>query len=363
VKAYKADDAVRQMFAQYNEIKNELGALKRRGNNNLLTGDIVDILSDSEMSLFRAQCSLSMTADFLKPLAVVVPKDIVATFESSYASLEADTVQVFPEAINEVTSNSPGEYAPQVWRWDTFPEQTAISAAGGIAGMFSPIVPDSLQRISSDSDGNVLFTLWALCGYGTNSIMDGVQSSLVSQGIVVKDLACLATAASGAGAESASSTNSAAEGNTERVPLKERIAKMQARYDLTRQKVMHQLKPQYSVVFEVWMHLKIVQVFVESVLQYGLPDMDIDADRSGRVHLASHFVVGFFRPKDARNAKACVAHLSKVYGNKANKPKLSSTDEARVDTAVREAAAKMGMDSTGADLPFILLEFPSNSLS
>ena len=78
---------------------------------------------------------------------------------------------------------------------------------------------------------------------------------------------------------------------------------------------MHQLKPQYAVVFEVWMHLKVVHIFVESVLQYGLPDMDAQAgstDDRGRVNLASHYIVGFFRPKDAKSSAACVKHLSKV---------------------------------------------------
>ena len=78
---------------------------------------------------------------------------------------------------------------------------------------------------------------------------------------------------------------------------------------------MHQLKPQYAVVFEVWMHLKVVHIFVESVLQYGLPDMDAQAgstDERGRVNLASHYIVGFFRPKDAKSSAACVKHLSKV---------------------------------------------------
>ena len=221
-KAFKADEAVRQMSSQYNDIKNELTALKRRGTNNLLTGEMVDVLSDAEQAAFRAQLSLSPSTDFLKPLVVVVPKAATADFEATYESLEADTIQVFPEAIDAVTSHEPDVFGEK-WSWSTFKEQSAISAAGGIAGQASPVVPGSLMRIAADSDGNALYTFWALCGYGSNAILEGLYSALQSRGIMVKDPASL----DGAIGEDGDDAGAAAGG--ERVPLKKQIAMMQVR--------------------------------------------------------------------------------------------------------------------------------------
>lgn len=306
-KAFKADEAVRQMSTQYNDIKNELVALKRRGTNNLMSGEMADVLSDSEQAAFRAQIALSPSNDFLKPIVVVVQREQCASFEAEYESLEADTIQVFEEAIDVAVSRTPDVFGTK-WRWDTFAGQKAISVAGGIAGQSSPVVPRSLTTIATDSDGNTLYIFWALCGYGSDAILDGLNSALRTKGIMVKDISALDAADEAGDA-------AAAEVAATRVPLKKQIAKMQARHDLTRQKVMHQLKPQYAVVYEVWMHLKVVQVFVESVLQYGLPDLgaqQASTDERGRTNLASHYIVGFFRPKDAKTAAACVKHLSKV---------------------------------------------------
>mgnify|MGYP006143397425 FL=1 len=50
------------------------------------------------------------------------------------------------------------------------------------------------------------------------------------------------------------------------------------------------------------------------------------------------------------------------YGKDGSQPKLTSADEARIDMEIREAAAKMGMDSTSAQHPFVCLEFPRNAL-
>lgn len=72
------------------------------------------------------------------------------------------------------------------------------------------------------------------------------------------------------------------------------------------------LTTNFSEIFEAWLHLKVLRVFVESVLRYGLPP---------------NFITMIF-PLNPKNEKKLRSNLKQTYGH------LGSSDEHHDDNTL-----------------------------
>lgn len=178
----------------------------------------------------------------------------------------------------------------------------------------SPVVPGTATRITADKDGFVLYTVVVLRKY-----YDGFCERAREQRFTVRDFQYDLSRASND---------------------LDRLAEAEAKAKGALAQLRAQCRRKFSQLFSIWLHVKAIRVFVESVLRYGLP---------------VNFVCALLKPRD--NAEAALHEALKAeYGDAAGgfDDFMSGGD----DFGGASLAAMGGMGGAEADYyPYVHLSF------
>lgn len=243
--AVAVEAELKQLTASYGDKMIALQETQRRKGGNLMVVDLNDVLTDEIMARVDVH-----DTEYLKTCFVAIAKNVQENFESSIYSIGNDLVGYGgPDWSRDPTKlGEPVSYGAKVDRHK-------------VRG--SPVVPGSLKQIHSDGD-SILYTVTILksqyeAGYYENGeFQQGTKVDFGEQFVqacrdkrfVVRDFTWDPT--------KGSKTENALE-------------QLQVEVDGMKSALMRWCKTHYGDAYVAWMHIKVIRVFVESVLRYGLP--------------------------------------------------------------------------------------------
>lgn len=243
--ATAVEEELKQLTQSYGDKVQALQDTKRRKGGNLLSIDLNDVLTEDIMRKVKI-----VDTDYLKTLFIAVPKALQESFEAGYEKIGSDLV---------------GYGGPD---WSRDPTRLGEPVSFGahvdrhkVRG--SPVVPGSKQLVFADDD-SVLYTVTILrsqyeSGYYENGeFQQGTKvdfeeeftKALRDKRFLVRDFQWDPT-------QSAKSSMA--------------LEQLQVEVDGMKSALMRWGKNHYGDAFVAWMHIKVIRVFVESVLRYGLP--------------------------------------------------------------------------------------------
>lgn len=243
--AVAVEAELKQLTASYGDKQAALQEVQRRKGGNLLAADLNDVLTDEIMSRVDVH-----DTEYLKTLFVAVPKSMKENFESGIYKVANDLVGFGgPDWSRDPTKlGEPVSFGSKVDRHK-------------VRG--SPVVPGSLKQIHADGD-SLLYTVTILKGqyeagyYENGEFQQGTKIDFESEftkacrdkRYVVRDFTW--------DPNKASTSENALE-------------QLQVEVDGMKSALMRWCKTHYGDAYVAWMHIKVIRVFVESVLRYGLP--------------------------------------------------------------------------------------------
>jgi len=239
------DEELKQLSNSYGDKVASLQEAKRRKGGSLLVADLNDVLTQDIMSKIDVHNS-----EYLKTVFVAVPKSLEENLEST---------------VYKLGNNLVGYGGPD---WSTDPSKLGEAIKFGNLvdrqkECGSPVVPGSLQKVHEDSD-STLYAVTILTGqyeagfFEGNDFQPGNKIDFEKEFVnkcrekrfVVRPFVYDSTQAS-----------------------KSSIALEQLEVEVEGMKngLNRWCKTHYGEGFVAWMHIKVIRVFVESVLRYGLP--------------------------------------------------------------------------------------------
>lgn len=221
--AERVDGELRSFAASYLEKKTALTGLERKRDGNLLVRALEDVITPARLHDARADFVPS-SSEYLKTFVAVLPAAGEEAFLSGYESL-APTVAPYGE---------PGR-------------RDAVHG--------SPVVPGSARKIESDAEGYVLY-LFA----GLRKFDEAIKAAAKERRITIRDFA-FAPEAAGSNARAA--------------------AELRVEVDAALAALREQSVRKYGEALSLWLHMKAIRLFVESVLRYGLPTGPSGLSRGG----------------------------------------------------------------------------------
>lgn len=244
--ATAVEEELKQLQNSYGEKIVSLEEAKRRKGGNLLSVDLNDVLTEEIMSKVKV-----VNTDYLKTVFLAIPKTVEASFESTVYSLGKDLVGYGgPDWSQDPTRlGEPVHFGTSVDRH----QQRG-----------SPVVPGSLQKVHSDSD-SILYAVTVLAAqyeagyYENDEFQAGTQTDLVAEFarvcrekrfVVREDFEWDPQGAQKAGMA---------------------MENLSVEVDGMKSALTRWCKNHYGDAFVAWVHMKVIRVFVESVLRYGLP--------------------------------------------------------------------------------------------
>ena len=239
------EEELKQLTASFGDKTAALQEANRKKGGNLLGGDLNDILNEDIMRNVKI-----VDSEYLKTIFIAVAKNAKEGFEKSIESVGSDLV---------------GFGGPD---WSRDPTRLGEPVSFGstvdrhkVKG--SPVVPGSLQLVHKDDD-SFLFAVTILRAQYESGYYQGdefvagnkidIESGFVQacreKRYVVRDFVWDPSQAS-----------------------KSAMAREQLNVEVDGMKsaLMRWCKTHYGDAFVAWMHIKVIRVFVESVLRYGLP--------------------------------------------------------------------------------------------
>lgn len=240
------DEELKQLMTSYSDKVTALSDMKRRKGGNLMSADLNDILTSEIMS------SVTITdTEYLKTIFIAIPKAVKDSFESSIYKLGNDLVGYGgPDWTSDPTKlGEPIDYGTNVDRHKT---------------RGSPVVPGSLKKVHSDED-SILYSITILKGqyeagyYENNEFQPGHKIDFIDEfsrickekRYVLRD-------------NFVWDPNSSAKASMV-------LEQLQVEVDGMKLALSRWCKNHYGDSFVAWMHIKVIRVFVEAVLRYGLP--------------------------------------------------------------------------------------------
>lgn len=212
--AERADGELRSYAAAYADKRGALTALERRRDGNLLVRALEDVITPAALAAARAEMVGAGLSEYVATYVVVLPAAAEADFLAGYESLAADAVPYGPEGRRDAVRGS-------------------------------PVVPGSARRLAADREGFVLYSLAALSKYA-----DALRAALKERKYTLRDFA-YAPEAAGAGARA--------------------IAALDVETAAALAHLREQAQRKFGEAVALWMHVKAIRLFVDSVLRYGLP--------------------------------------------------------------------------------------------
>jgi len=236
------DEELKQLSNSYGDKQGALQEAKRRKGGNLLVCDLNDVLDDKIVRGLDIHDS-----EYLKTIFVAVPKAAQAAFRDDVYDLGKDLVGYGGPDWSS-NSHGLGKASPQVNRH---------SKRG------SPVVPGSQVLVTADNESclNAVTILRSMYepGYfegedfvaGTKiDIEEGFNKACREKRYIVRDF-----------------TYDPSQAGKNDMKLEQ----LQVEVDNMRSGLTRWCKTHYGEAFVAWMHVKVIRVFVESVLRYGLP--------------------------------------------------------------------------------------------
>lgn len=209
--ADKIDVDIRGFLSSYTEKKQTLAALARRQTGTLMVVALEDLITPA---LLEEKGTSFLDTEFFSTQVIVIQKTAEEAFLKSYEFLDEASVPYGPAGDRD-----------------------------SILG--SPVVPRSACRLLEDKEGYVLYTVVVLKKY-----VESFRNDCRSKKFPVRDFTYVPEHA-GSGLS--------------------KIEKLEADLQETLSHLQDQCVRKFADVFSVWLHLKAIRVFVESVLRYGLP--------------------------------------------------------------------------------------------
>lgn len=240
------DEELKQLSNSYGEKQMALQDAKRKKGGNLMNVDLNDVLNEKIVRDLEIHDS-----EYLKTIFVAVGKAQKGGFEKDIYTLGQELVGY---GGPDWTNNSSGLGQSQ-----NFGSQVNRHKTKG-----SPVVPGSLQKVLEDSD-SVLYTVTVLrsmyeAGYyegeefvpGTKiDLLELFSKALKEKRYIVRENFTFDPSQQGKAAMA--------------------LEQLQVEVDNMRSGLTRWCKTHYGEAFVAWMHIKVIRVFVESVLRYGLP--------------------------------------------------------------------------------------------
>ena len=239
------EEELKQLSASFGDKTVALQEAQRKQGGNLMIADLNDVLNEDIMRPIKV-----VDSDYLKTVFVAIPKSAKESFEKNIESVASDLV---------------GYGGPD---WSRDPSKLGEPIAFGShvdrhKQKGSPVVPGSLQLVHKDEE-SILYAVTILkgqyeAGYyegdefqaGTKVDFEGeFAKACKEKRYVVRDFKWDSTQAS------------------KSAMMREQL---QVEVDGMRSALMRWCKTHYGDAFVAWMHIKVIRVFVESVLRYGLP--------------------------------------------------------------------------------------------
>ncbi|KAI9922215.1 hypothetical protein PsorP6_000220 [Peronosclerospora sorghi] len=224
----KIEDELKQLSTRYAEKKQQLLGLQRKKGGNLMVANLNDVLTPDVVSP-----SDFVNTEYLQTLVVIVPK-----------SLEQQWLQEYAQIGDHIA-----EYGPKTER-------------GNVRG--SPVVPGSSRKLLEEGDLAV-FTVTLLKGQYQPGFLD--KEGNFEPGSTLDYIEDFKTCAK----EKRYVAREFSFDPTSHASNEETLAELEVEVDRLSSALIRWCKAHFGETFIAWMHIKIIRVFVESVLRYGLP--------------------------------------------------------------------------------------------
>jgi V-type H+-transporting ATPase subunit C len=243
--AVAVEEELKQLTHSYGDKQIALQEVKRRKGGNLIGGDLNDILNAEIMSKVKV-----INSEYLKTLFIAVPKSMKENFEDGVEKLGNDLVGFGgPDWTRDPTKlGEPVNFGSHVDRHK-------------VRG--SPVVPGSLQLVYKDDD-SILYAITILRGQYESGYYEGGEFQAGSKIDFEEEFskACRDKRFHVRAFEWDPS-----QANKSSMVLEQ----LQVEVDGMKSALTRWCKNHYGDAFVAWMHIKVIRVFVESVLRYGLP--------------------------------------------------------------------------------------------
>ena len=239
------DEELKQLSASFADKMAALQESKRKKSGNLLVADLNDVLTKDVMRNITVH-----DTEYLKTLFIAIPKGAEETFMATIESV----------------GNSLVGFGGPDWSRNARELGTAVKY-GSLVDRHkkrgSPVVPDSVQLVKSDGDSSlyvvtILKSQYEPGYYEGDEFVPGTKVDF--EGEFIK--ACREKRYIVREFEFDPDQASKSAMNMEQ---------LQVEVDGMRSGLTRWCKTHFGEAFVAWMHIKVIRVFVESVLRYGLP--------------------------------------------------------------------------------------------
>lgn len=239
------DEELKQLAISYADKQSALADAKRKKGGNLMVADLNDILNEETMRKVEV-----LDTEYLKTVFIAIPMAIKETFNRN---------------IETLGSNIVGYGGPD---WSRDPRNLGEPVKFGTlvdrhSRRGSPVVPGSVQLVTQDNDSQlyavtILKSQYEAGFYEGEDFQAGFKVDFEEEftkacrekRFVIRPFKY---------DPSQASRNTLA------------LEQLQVEVDGMRSGLTRWCKAHYGEAFVAWMHIKVIRVFVESVLRYGLP--------------------------------------------------------------------------------------------
>ena len=239
------EEELKQLTASFADKTVALQEAQRRQGGNLMQADLNDVLTEDIMRNINV-----VDTEYLKTIFIAVPKTAKESFENNIEKLGSDLVGYGgPDWSNDSSKlGEPVSFGAHVDRHK-------------VRG--SPVVPGSTQIVHKDDD-SILFAVTILKGQYEAGYYEGGQFQAGTKIDFEDEFAKACREKRYVVREFKWDPSQAAKSAMAREQL-------QVEVDGMKSALMRWCKTHYGDAFVAWMHIKVIRVFVESVLRYGLP--------------------------------------------------------------------------------------------
>jgi V-type H+-transporting ATPase subunit C len=239
------DEELKQLGISYVEKQKALMEFQRKKGGNLMIADLNDVLTADIMQSVEVK-----DTEYLQTVFIAVPMVMKENFESTVYTI-GDQIAGFggPDWSRDPSKlGEPVKFGSLVDRQKT---------------RGSPVVPGSLNKIFSDSE-SILYSVTLLKGQYESGFYEGDKFVAGKYVDFVKEFTKACRDKRFVVREFQYEPSQASKSAMA-------YEQLQVEVDGMRSGLMRWCKTHYGEAYVAWMHIKVVRVFVESVLRYGLP--------------------------------------------------------------------------------------------
>lgn len=243
--AVAVEEELKQLTQSFGDKTAALQEMKRRKGGNLLSSDWNDVLNDQIMRKIEI-----IDSEYLKTVFVAIPVSVQDAFEKGVYTLGSDVVG----------------YGGPDWSNDSSMLGEPVAFGSNVdrhKSRGSPVVPGSLQLVHNDED-SILYALTILKGQYESGYYENGE---FHQGNKIDFLAEFAKICREKRFVHRDFTWDPSQGSKTLIAHEQ----MQVEVDGMNAALLRWCKNHYGDAFVAWTHIKVIRVFCESVLRYGLP--------------------------------------------------------------------------------------------